>query len=57
MSATVTTNEQFPAGTTEAQMDVEADLRLKAGAISSHYTGSETDGWILTTTWSVLEGR
>ena len=54
MSATVNTSEKFPAGTTEEQMGSEVELRLKAGAISSTYTGSESDGWTLTTTWNVI---
>ena len=54
MPATIDTNEQIPAGTTKAQMDAEVALRLKAGAISSKYTGSETEGWVLTTTWNVI---
>jgi hypothetical protein len=54
MPATVDTNEQFPTGTAKAQMDAEVALRLKAGAISSKYTGSETEGWVLITTWNVI---
>jgi hypothetical protein len=54
MPATIDTNEQFPAGTTKTQMDAEVALRLKASAISSKYTGSETEGWVLTTTWNVI---
>ncbi len=54
MPSTIDTSEQFPAGTTKAQMDKEVELRLKAGAITSTYTGSQAQGWTLTTTWNVF---
>ena len=54
MPATIDTVEQFPAGTTTAQMDKAVELRLKAGAVQSNYVGSESDGWTLTTTWNVI---
>ncbi len=54
MPATFETVEQFPAGTSKAQMDKEVELRLKAGAIESSYQGSEKEGWSLSTTWNVI---
>jgi hypothetical protein len=54
MPSTIDTKEQFPAGTTKAQVETEMKLRLKAGAINSKYTGSESEGWVLTTTWNVI---
>ena len=53
MSSTTKT-EKFPLGTTKEKMNEEVALRLKAGAITSTYEGSESEGWTLTTTWSVL---
>lgn len=54
MPSTFETVEQFPAGTSQAQMDKEVELRLKAGAIESSYQGSEKRGWKLSTTWNVI---
>lgn len=54
MPATIDTKEQFPSATTKAQMEAEVKLRLRAGAISSKYTGSKSEGWALTTTWNVI---
>ena len=54
MNATFDTTENFPAKTSESQMDHEVKLRLRAGAITSKYTGSTTKGWVLTTTWNIL---
>lgn len=54
MTATITTTENFPAGITTAQMEAEKALRLKAGAITATITGTEAQGWVLTTTWNVL---
>ena len=54
MSATVETVETFPAGDPESLMKERQRLRLKAGAITSEYEGSEAEGWTLTTTWNVL---
>lgn len=54
MPATIDTTEQFPPGTTKAQMDTAVTLRLQAAAISSHYSGSEAQGWTLVTTWNVI---
>ena len=54
MPATFTQVEEFPAGTEEARVKEEQRLRIKAGAISSEYEGSESEGWKLTTTWNVL---
>ena len=54
MPATIDTKEQFPSGTTKSQMDIEVNLRIKSGAISSESRGSETQGWTLTTTWNVI---
>ena len=54
MPSTIKTSEEFPVGTTKEQMDREVELRLKAGAITSTYEGSESSGWTLTTTWNVI---
>ena len=54
MAATFDTVEKFPSGTTKARMEKEVELRLKAQAISSTYTGSKSKGWTLTTTWNVI---
>ena len=54
MPATIDTVEQFPTGTTIAQMEKAVELRLKAGAVQSTYVGSESEGWTLTTTWNVI---
>lgn len=51
MLSTSKTVEEFPAGTTKEQMDAEVALKLEGGAISSAYTGSESQGWTLTTIW------
>lgn len=48
------TTEHFPAGTTEAQMQKEVKLKTTAGALSSEYSGSEENGWTLTTRWEKL---
>lgn len=54
MAGTFEAKEKFQRGTTKAKMDKEVKLRLKAGAISSTYTGSKERGWTLTTTWNVI---
>jgi len=54
MPATIDTKELFPPGTTESRMKKEVDLRMKACAIRSHYTGDKTNGWVLVTTWNVI---
>ncbi len=54
MAGTFKTVEKFEAGISKDRMDKEVQLRLKAGAIKSSYTGSEADGWTLTTEWNVL---
>lgn len=54
MPATFQTVETFKKGTKEKQIKEEQRLRIKAGAISSDYTGKEADGWTLTTTWNVI---
>ena len=54
MAATFKTVEEFPKGTTEDQIKEEQRLRLKAGAITSRYEGSEEEGWVLTTEWNVI---
>ncbi len=54
MPATVETRELFPkAGTTEDDMKALAELRLKAGAITSKVE-TEGDNWVLVTTWNVF---
>ena len=54
MPSTTTTIEQFLAGTSKASVEEARRLRIKAGAITSVLTGSEADGWTLTTTWNVI---
>lgn len=54
MPSTFPSKETFPAGTSEDQIKEEQRLRIKAGAISSNYKGSEADGWVLTTVWNVI---
>lgn len=54
MPSTITTNETFCAGTPESAVAEERRLRLKAGAITSTYTGDPVSGWALTTVWNVL---
>ena len=54
MPATFQTTEEFAAGVTRAQMEGEQQLRLKAGAITSVFTGSVTTGWTLTSNWNVI---
>ena len=54
MPSTTTTIEQYPAGTSKASVEEERRLRIKAGAITSLLTGSEADGWTLTTTWNII---
>ncbi|MCH8347225.1 MAG: hypothetical protein IH901_01820 [Proteobacteria bacterium] len=46
--------EKFPPKTTEAQIKKEQQLRMKAGAVSSTYEGSEAEGWTLTTIRKVI---
>ena len=54
MPSTTTTIEQFPAGTPKARVEEERRLRIRAGAITSVLSGSEENGWTLTTTWNVI---
>lgn len=54
MPATTKTTEAFAPGTTEDQMRAAVALRLKAGAISSKYEGSEATGWTLSTEWNII---
>mgnify|MGYP003396131649 CR=1 FL=1 len=54
MPATIETHERFPRGVVEARLQEEQRLRLKAGAITATYRGSERAGWTLTTVWNVL---
>lgn len=55
MPAIVETREEFPADTTEAEMQGEVDLRMRAGAIRSSYRkDEERNVWILTTQWNVI---
>ena len=54
MPSTVVTVEVFPPRTSTHEMDREVELRIKAGAITSSYSGSESEGWRLTTTWNVI---
>ena len=46
--------ETFPAGTKEDAVKKEQSLKMKAQAISSVISGSEAEGWTLTTTWNVI---
>lgn len=54
MAGTIDTTEKFPRGTAKARMDAAVKLRLKAGAISSSYTGSKAKGWTLITKWNLI---
>ena len=54
MSKTREIVENFPPGTTEAQMEGEQKIRMKAGAVSSSYEGSEAEGWTLTTIRKII---
>lgn len=53
MPSTVTTSEKFAAKTTQAQIDKEISLRLKAGAISSK-VDKKSPKWTLKTKWNVF---
>jgi hypothetical protein len=53
MPATLTTKEIFPVSTSEASLDEEVRLKIKAGAIRSWYEKS-TEGYILYTEWNVI---
>lgn len=57
MSSTMECSESFPKGTSREQMERERNLKIEAGAISSTYTGSESDGWTLTTVWWKVIGK
>lgn len=48
------TIEHFPPETTEIQIQREVALKENAGALSCDYTGSENDGWTLTSRWEKL---
>lgn len=54
MPATIDTVEQFREGIAEEEIMKEVKLRIKAGAISSVYSGSTAQGWTLTTKWNVI---
>lgn len=53
MPSTVTTVEKFAASTTEAQINKEIELRLKAGAITSK-VDKKAPRWTLKTRWNVF---
>lgn len=53
MAATVTTTEHFPLSVTQAEMEIERDLRIDAGAIRSSFTKDDTQ-WTLITEWNVI---
>lgn len=42
----------FPMGTSEQTVIDTRDADLSDGAVHSSYTGSEEDGWVLTTVWN-----
>ena len=54
MPATIETYEKFPRGIAEPRIKEEQRLRLKAGAITSTYRGTERTGWTLTTVWNLI---
>ena len=54
MPSTVTTTESFDPGIKEARIEKEVELRMKAGAISCKYEGSEAEGWTMKTKWNVI---
>jgi hypothetical protein len=53
MPATVTTKELFPITTSDASIQAEIKLRIKAGAIRS-WSEKTADSIILYTEWNVL---
>lgn len=53
MAATVTTKELFDGRISKEKMDIEVDLRIKAGAIRSSFK-KEKGKWVLTTEWNVI---
>ena len=54
MPATTETRELFPkASTPESDVNDLAELRLKAGAITSKVE-TEGDNWVLVSTWNVF---
>lgn len=56
LPATIETTESFPKAVGQERMDVEVDLRVKAGAIRSRYQ-EQGDKFILTTQWNVIGGN
>jgi hypothetical protein len=56
LPATFDTTESFPTSVGRPRMDVEVDLRIKAGAIRSRYE-EQGANYILTTTWNVIGGN
>ena len=54
MPATVTTSEPFDKNVTEAELDAEINLRLKAGAITSSKQKQSDGSWLLITEWNVI---
>lgn len=52
--ATFLTTETFEPGIEEDQIKGEVELRLKAMAITSNYTGNVNDGWELITRWNII---
>ena len=53
MAATVITKEPFDIDVTRAELEVEVELRIKAGAIKS-WIEKEADQWVLYTEWNVI---
>lgn len=54
MPASFETKETFPASVSQAQIDEEIRLRMKAGAIRSKAEKKSNGEWLLTTEWNVI---
>ena len=55
LPSTVTTTESFPASTPENRLDLEIQLRLRAGALRATYERQGSQ-WVMMTEWSVIGG-
>jgi hypothetical protein len=53
MPATITTTEKFDPNTTQESIDIEIQLRLKAGAIRC-WVDQIAPKWTLKTEWNVI---
>ena len=53
MSSEITEISKFPKGTKESYVKARQQARLKNKAKSCTYTGSEANGFVMTTVWIV----